>query len=277
MAEATLEENGTGDLISGLNTGDLSAGVYEGGFKTWECAVDLAGFVANHVTFTKDEHWEVVELGAGSAIPSLALLREAFSRTRLGNETVKFTYCDYNEEVLQLVTMPNILLSWWDVCRNSGRTGIQKDRPREGDLEDVNEDMVQMFLNDCKSRGISFNFISGAWGSSFVHLIEGSLRSETDVPTTCQHNLVIMASETIYCPSSVPAFVRTVMDLLRATRGRATAFIAAKRLYFGVGGGVTEFVQEMRSVGGSVREVINITDNGVGRVILEVSLAQAIK
>jgi protein-histidine N-methyltransferase len=275
MAESTLEENGSGDLISGLNTGDLSSGVYEGGFKTWECAVDLAGFVANRVTVMKDQHWEVIELGAGSAIPSLAVLRGAFSRTRLGNETMKFSICDYNEEVLQLVTMPNILLSWWDICANSGRAGIQKDPPGEADLDDINEDMVQRFLNDCKSRGISFNFISGAWGSLFVHLIESSLRSEIDIPTG-QHNLVIIASETIYCPSSLAAFVSTVVGLLRATRGRATAFVAAKRIYFGVGGGVAEFAQEMRSVGGSVKEVINITDNGVGRVILEVSLAQVV-
>ena len=276
MAESTLDENRTDDLISGLTAGDLSSGVYEGGFKTWECAVDLAGFVADHVTFTKDQHWEVIELGAGSAIPSLALLRRALSRTRVGNETLKFSLCDYNEEVLQLVTVPNILLSWWDVCTNSDRTGIKKDRSGEADLDDINEDMIQSFFNDCKSRGISFNFISGAWGSPFVHLIESSLESETDVPTG-QCNLVIMASETIYCPSSLAAFVSTIMDLLRARRGRATAFVAGKRIYFGVGGGVIEFAHEIQRVGGSVKEVIDITDNGVGRVILEVSLAPAIK
>jgi protein-histidine N-methyltransferase len=272
MAESTLEENGNDDLISGLDTGDLSSGLYEGGFKTWECAVDLAGFVASHVTLTKVELWEVIELGAGSGIPSLAIFREALNRTRLGKERIKFTFCDYNEEVLNLVTMPNILLSWWDVCTNRGSMGIQKDPPEEPDLEDINDGMTQRFISDCKTKGISFDFISGAWGGSFVDLIKSSFRSEADVPAG-QHNLIILASETIYSPTSLAAFVSTVVDLLRAARGGGTAFVAAKRIYFGVGGGVPEFVQEMRKVGGLAREVINIVDDGVGRVILEVSLA----
>lgn len=33
--------------IAGLAiTDDITPGVYEGGFKTWECAVDLAGYLA---------------------------------------------------------------------------------------------------------------------------------------------------------------------------------------------------------------------------------------
>lgn len=39
--------------------GDITPGVYEGGFKTWECAVDLAEYLA--------ARWEGVQakLGAG--------------------------------------------------------------------------------------------------------------------------------------------------------------------------------------------------------------------
>jgi protein-histidine N-methyltransferase len=62
------------------------------------------------------------------------------------------------------------------------------------------------------------------------------------------------------------------VDLLRALKSDGAAFVAAKRIYFGVGGGVPEFVQEIRKLGGSVKEVINITDCGVGRVILEISI-----
>jgi protein-histidine N-methyltransferase len=272
MAESTLEENGNDDMISGLDTGDLSSGFYEGGFKTWECAVDLAAFVANRVKLTNNQHWQVIELGAGSGVPSLAILREALSRTRLGNESVKFTFCDYNEEVLRLVTMPNVLLSWWDVCVNRDGIGVQRDSSREADLYDINEDMAHKFISDCKRKGVSFDFISGAWGSSFVDLIESSFRSEADVPTS-QHNMMILASETVYSPASLATFVRTVADLLRLMERAGTALVAAKRIYFGVGGGVSEFVQEMRKVGGLVKEVINITDSGVGRVILEISLA----
>ena len=271
MAESTLEENGNDDLISGLDTGDLTSGYYEGGFKTWECAIDLAAFVADNITLTEDRDWHVIELGAGSGVPSLALLRKVFSTTRLGNKSVKFTFCDYNEEVLKLVTMPNVLLSWWELCARRAGIGMQDNPSGEADLDDINENMTQKFRTDCKGKGVSFNFVSGAWGSSFVDQIGSSYTSEVAVLTT-QRRVIILASETIYSPASLTAFVKTVADLLRPMKSEGTAYIAAKRIYFGVGGGVPEFEQEMRKVGGSVKQVINITDGGVGRVILEVSL-----
>lgn len=35
------------ELISGLEKGDLKPNFYEGGFKTWECALDLAKLVTS--------------------------------------------------------------------------------------------------------------------------------------------------------------------------------------------------------------------------------------
>lgn len=32
-----------------LQTGDLLSGVYEGGFKLWECAIDLVEFIAEYM------------------------------------------------------------------------------------------------------------------------------------------------------------------------------------------------------------------------------------
>jgi protein-histidine N-methyltransferase len=271
MAESSLEGDGNDDLISGLDTGDLSSGLYEGGFKTWECALDLAAFVANHIALTRDRDLRVIELGAGSGVPSLAILRHAWGRTRLGNERIKFTLCDYNEEVLKLVTMPNLLLSWWEFCGSRGDTTVRRNSFGEADLDDINDDMSRKFIEDCKSNGVSFDFVSGGWGPSFVDLVGNSPMSEADL-TPRQHNVIILASETIYSPASLATFVDTVVGLLRALKSGGMAFVAAKRIYFGVGGGVPEFVQEIRKVGGSVKEVINITDRGVGRVILEISI-----
>lgn len=42
MAEADMLSNENEELIAGLEQGDLKPTVYEGGFKTWECSVDLA-------------------------------------------------------------------------------------------------------------------------------------------------------------------------------------------------------------------------------------------
>src|SRR4051812_11915251 len=51
------------------------------------------------------------QLGAGTAVPSLTL----FARTLSGNENTgktHFTFADYNSDVLRLVTLPNLLLTW---------------------------------------------------------------------------------------------------------------------------------------------------------------------
>lgn len=40
--------------IPGLSTDDINPTVYEGGFKTWECAVDLAEYLLNRQWELKD-------------------------------------------------------------------------------------------------------------------------------------------------------------------------------------------------------------------------------
>jgi protein-histidine N-methyltransferase len=41
------------ELISGLEEGDLKPNFYEGGFKTWECALDLAKLVTSENATTQ--------------------------------------------------------------------------------------------------------------------------------------------------------------------------------------------------------------------------------
>ena len=44
-------------LAAGLSTDDITPNVYEGGFKTWECAVDLASYLSESLS----EGWELGE------------------------------------------------------------------------------------------------------------------------------------------------------------------------------------------------------------------------
>ena len=39
----------------GLSTNDITPNVYEGGFKTWDCAVDLA----SHISGIISHYWEM--------------------------------------------------------------------------------------------------------------------------------------------------------------------------------------------------------------------------
>lgn len=271
MAESSPDENNNDDLISGLDTGDLTSGFYEGGFKTWECAVDLAALVAQQMSFQTDKNWHIIELGAGSAIPTLSVFSKVFSRTRLDDANFRFVFSDYNEEVLRLVSLPNVLLTWWEARANAEAS---KSFAVTADLDDIDEVLTRKFVEECKNKGISFDFVSGAWGPDFVELVAGSSRPASAVREQ-EENTIILASETVYSPSSLKSFSDTVLDLLKRARGPAKALVAAKQIYFGVGGGVPEFVHEMQNVGGLVKEVANITSGGVGRVILEITLARA--
>ena len=260
MAEASPGENDNDWLLAGLDDGDLTSGHYEGGFKTWECAIELAESVAKLQLQGK---WHVVELGAGSAIPSLTLLQAAL-RGWSSAQDIRFTLCDYNEDVLKLCTMPNVVLSC--IVGGSGEPmrGMT-DAECDIDLEAVSSDLPKDLERQLEQKGISIDFVSGPWGVEFDHLVQGcSLDGNTE-------NILILASETIYAPASIEAFTSAILNLLKAGNESSRALVAAKRIYFGVGGGVDEFVRCVRNAGG-ISEVVANVGSGVGRTILEVTM-----
>jgi protein-histidine N-methyltransferase len=61
MVEDSAEEQ-NGELIAGLEKGDITPNFYEGGFKTWECSIDLAGLVAAEGVDFEDRH--IIEVGS---------------------------------------------------------------------------------------------------------------------------------------------------------------------------------------------------------------------
>lgn len=80
---------------------DLVAGVYEGGYKLWECAVDLAEYLYFHHSNdgTFDEHTNVLELGAGHGIPGIMAVKCGARQLVMH---------DFNEEVIRDVTSVNV-------------------------------------------------------------------------------------------------------------------------------------------------------------------------
>jgi len=79
---------------------DLIPGVYEGGLKVWECSLDLVQFLSERdVDFTG---MRILELGCGTGLPGIFSLLK-------GAACVHFQ--DYNPEVLQYITIPNVLLN----------------------------------------------------------------------------------------------------------------------------------------------------------------------
>ncbi|KAJ2843539.1 hypothetical protein IWW36_005529, partial [Coemansia brasiliensis] len=88
-------------IDSGSAATDVIKNQYEGGLKTWECAIDLLGYLISHrqYIFAAYDSPRVLELGCGTALPSLYLL------SNLPN--VKVCLQDYNRDVIELITLPN--------------------------------------------------------------------------------------------------------------------------------------------------------------------------
>ena len=79
---------------------DLSSGVYEGGFKIWECSIDLINFLKSSNVDVKDE--DVLELGCGGGLPGIFCLLNGASSVCLQ---------DFNEEVIDYFTIPNLFIN----------------------------------------------------------------------------------------------------------------------------------------------------------------------
>ena len=264
-AEADADVNHNIQLISALEENDRESGVYEGGLKTWEGALDLASLV-KEVDFSGEEGgWHILELGAGSGIPSMVALAQILVRAEQADalqprSRFHFTLSDYNDEILRLSTWANVLLASRQTLENR-QTSYSSD---DTESVEVNEVLISDSHKLWQKASISFKFISGPWGKDF----EGATAS----PLLEEHrNLLILASETIYDLKSLPMFTETVINLLRQHGRSARAWIAAKKLYFGVGGGVDAFLEEVQKRGGDVREIMHIAQ-GVSRVVLEVTV-----
>ncbi|RAL01544.1 protein-histidine N-methyltransferase [Aspergillus ibericus CBS 121593] len=276
MAEDTSDEDNE-ELIAGLEKGDIKPNFYEGGFKTWECAVDLAKLLVDSEDVpqpSQDRH--IIELGAGTAVPSLALFAQLLSEPSSSQQRTHFTFADYNSAVLRLVTFPNLLLTWNYIISRQQASDLPDDGAAEAEEEelDITPELVQRFREDLANRGITVDFISGAWSPAFVDLVFSSDQRG-------KGRTLILASETIYSPASLLAFSETLLALLRRSvqeGAQSGALLAAKKVYFGVGGGVDEFLAVLGGVSGSeelkVEERLDIKSEGVGRVVLEIALKQ---
>jgi len=90
-------ESMTGPLAEIVDKSDLVPGVYEGGFKVWEGSVDLVDYlIKEKVTLSG---LKVMELGCGHAFPGMHAAMEG----------ALVDLQDYNEEVIEEVTMMNVI------------------------------------------------------------------------------------------------------------------------------------------------------------------------
>lgn len=162
---------------------------------------------------------------------------------------------DYNPTVLQLVTLPNIILSWAQTVQKDSWEG-------EGELE-LDEDLLKAFTASLLSHGISLSFFSGAWSPEFVQLVVSTMGSQAS-------RLTLIGAETIYSPAALKSFADTLAALLESMTGsERMALVAAKKVYFGVGGSMDDFCDAVREKGVHVEQIWEESD-GVRRSVVEV-------
>lgn len=184
-----------------------------------------------------------------------------FQHALQNNISLAFTLQDYNSSVLQLATLPNLLLTW------AAYTDSPLLNPAEpqGDLE-LTPEILQSFTASLASGNITLNFLSGSWTPSLASLIPSSAPNM---------GTVILGAETIYSPAATAAFVSLLAELLQRVK-MAKAMIGAKRIYFGVGGSVDGLKEACREKGAVAYEIENHgvpgLDAGVGRALVEVQM-----
>jgi protein-histidine N-methyltransferase len=158
------------------------------------------------------------------------------------------------------------------LCGNGGSATVLES---DGDLE-VTPELLQAFQDDLVKRDITLNLISGPWNPETLPSM---------IPTHPNMSVLILAAETIYSPASLDSFTTTLLQILRKVR-MAKALVAAKRVYFGVGGSVDDFKGKIGDGGGVVAEVENSGIegcdrsymggrggvSGVGRCLMEVQM-----
>ncbi|XP_023934788.2 histidine protein methyltransferase 1 homolog [Bicyclus anynana] len=80
---------------------DLVPGEYEGGLKIWECTYDLIEYFEKYPDEINFKDAKVLDLGCGAGILGIY----AFLKSSI------VTFQDYNKEILEYCTIPNVLLN----------------------------------------------------------------------------------------------------------------------------------------------------------------------
>ena len=224
------------NLLEVIKHSDLSSGIYEGGFKVWECTVDLIKYLSENRHLIEDK--KILDLGCGAGLPGIFCLLH-------GADHVCFQ--DYNPEVINNFTFPNVCLNLLTELETStdektsskivSRLPVYKRSPLSCDIRNKT------------------SFFSGDWASF------GTLLRKKDDKFD-----LILSSETIYNTENYPKLKPLISNHLKQD---GMALFSAKSYYFGVGGSTEDFKEFVKSKSFDVKTVCHVTE-GVNREILDI-------
>ncbi|KAF1761422.1 hypothetical protein GCK72_009678 [Caenorhabditis remanei] len=193
--------------LENMGVSDITVHKYEGGFKIWECTIDLCDFIEENKT--KFEGKSVLELGCGAALPSILTAMNG----------AKEVYAqDFNASVIEFFTVPNFeenphsaivqgeAMGWEDVPTKLN--GRKFDFILSSETI-YNEDDYQN-LHDAVAATIKDDGVAWFAAKFFYFGVGGS------VPSFCQfinERGVLIASETKVITASVP---RRIIEIRKA-------------------------------------------------------------
>lgn len=230
------------DILIGETSEDLRKNVYEGGLKSWECSIDVVDYLSELKSGLEDIDC-VLELGCGTALPTEYIYSMVLKMAPTTGLT--FILSDYNKSVLRLVTIPNLIITWAKaVLSEEQYCQLQKCNDetipvRSNELL-LTEQLLETFYQDMQARKIKINLMSGTWGRSFTNLLTPTLNAHSGI--------LAITSETLYQPENLPVVAETLLDIILANKNsKVKALVAAKNIYFGVGGSMMEFERYLKN------------------------------
>ncbi|KAL5781364.1 hypothetical protein ACOSP7_006393 [Xanthoceras sorbifolium] len=206
--------------VFGLPNSDLVPGVYEGGLKLWEGSLDLVEALHSEIqngriSFTGKR---VLELGCGHGLPGIFACLEGAAATH---------FQDFNAEVLRCLTIPNV------------NVNITKEF-QPGETKETNS-----------NTEAEVRFFAGDWSQihqllPYVNDSENDLNSSSGMDPTSGYDIILMA-ETIYSIAANQSLYGLIKKCL--SRPQGVVYMAAKKHYFGVGGGTRRFLSMVEKDG----------------------------
>ncbi|CAR25020.1 Mitotic exit network interactor 1 [Lachancea thermotolerans] len=232
------------EILMGETNEDVRKNVYEGGLKSWECSIDLVDALSTDFG-NGFSSGTILELGCGTSLPSEYLFAQLLKSNRRCD--AKLILADYNDSVLRLVSIPNLIITWALLTLDEQKlTTLQQGGNETVPIVEYEliftSELLTAFEEDIVKRGISILLASGTWGRDLCSLLSPELSRSEEV--------LLLSSETIYHPETLPIISELILELMQLTAHASNStiktLVAAKDIYFGVGGSVIEFERYMQ-------------------------------
>ncbi|KAF7492783.1 Histidine protein methyltransferase 1 -like protein [Sarcoptes scabiei] len=211
------DENDCKDLNRMLiNNTDIIPNQYEGGFRVWEGLYDLIHFFAvekffEHFSKSKissrdSETIMICDLGCGSGLLSIYIEQQLLAKKR---DHFRFYLQDFNEFVIKLFTIPNVLVN-------------------TSDYDTILPEALSTRSDNHRIES-EFQFYWGEWKDYREELVKEQIKFD-----------LIITSDVLYKEENYTKLIDIFHDCLAWPDGRI--LIASKSHYFGTGGGTYSFL-----------------------------------